>query len=123
MASGYILVEGMRPGSRLEGLPLTLRAIERRLPRSDAAPDQPSVWTTVEFDFPDEDAERIAQAFSEVLGERGGWYTDFTVGGETFVVFANRIFRYPSGDEAGRTEAQAYGRSVGVPETQLDWRG
>jgi hypothetical protein len=66
MASGYILVEGMRPGSRLEGLPLTLRAIER-IPRNDASPDQPSVWTTVEFDFPDEEAERIGLAFSEVL--------------------------------------------------------
>jgi hypothetical protein len=120
MASGYILVEGMKPGSRLEGLPLTLRKIER-LPRSDASPDQPSVWTTVEFDFPEEDAERIGLAFSEVLAERGGWYTDFTVGGDTFVIFANRIFRYPSGDQAGRGEAQAYGRSVGVPETQLDW--
>jgi hypothetical protein len=121
MASGYILVEGMRPGARLEGLPLTLRAIER-LPRSDASPDQPSVWTTVEFDFPDEDAERIAHAFSEVVAESGGWYTDFIVGGETFVVFANRIFRYPTGDQSGRAEAQAYGRSVGVPSTQLDWR-
>jgi hypothetical protein len=121
MASGYILVEGMRPGSRLEGLPLTLRAIER-IPRNDASPDQPSVWTTVEFDFPDAEAERIGLAFSEVLAERGGWYTDFTVGEETFVVFANRIFRYPTGDQAGRAEAQAYGRSVGVPETQLDWR-
>lgn len=123
MASGYIILESMRPGSRLEGLPFTLRKIERWLPRPDATPDQPAVWATVEFDFPDEDAERIAIAFSEVLAEAGGWYTDFSVGGETFVVFANRIFRYPTGDQAARAEAQAYGRSVGVPETQLDWKG
>jgi len=38
------------------------------------------------------------------------------VNGETFVVYAGRVFRYPSGDKAGRAEAEDYGRSVGVPE-------
>jgi hypothetical protein len=38
------------------------------------------------------------------------------------VVFAGKIFRFPRGDEAGRAEAAAYGRSVGVPDHQLDWR-
>jgi hypothetical protein len=46
MALGYVLVESMRPGTRLEALPLTLKKIERNAVRS-ATPDQPSVWTTV----------------------------------------------------------------------------
>jgi hypothetical protein len=37
------------------------------------------------------------------------------------VVFPGKIFRYRRGDQAGREEAQARGRSVGVPEQQLDW--
>jgi hypothetical protein len=40
---------------------------------------------------------------------------------EAFVVFPGRVFRYLRGDAAGRTEAQAHGRTVGVPEPQLDW--
>ena len=40
---------------------------------------------------------------------------------ETFVVFAGHSFRYVRGDAEGRSQAEAYGRSVGVPETQLDW--
>jgi len=40
---------------------------------------------------------------------------------ETFVVFADRIFRYRRGDPAGRAAAERHGRSVGVPEAQLDW--
>jgi hypothetical protein len=56
-----------------------------------------------------------------VLEEKGGWYSHFNLNGETFVVYAGRVFRYPSGDKAGRTEAEDYGRSVGVPEPQLDW--
>jgi hypothetical protein len=120
MVSGYVLVEGMRPGARLEGLPLTLKGIAR-YPVSNPTPDQPSVWTTVEFEFPEEETQRIADALADVLDERGGWYTNFTVDGETFVIYAHRIFRYRAGDEAGRAEAEAYGRTLGVPDRQLDW--
>ena len=75
----------------------------------------------IEFEFREEEAERVAGAFADVLDERGGWYTNFTVGDETFVIYANRIFRYRTGDEAARAEAEAYGRTVGVPDSQLDW--
>jgi hypothetical protein len=108
------------PGSRLEGLPLTLTKIERYSVRN-ASPEQPSVWTTVEFQFPEEEAGRLADALADVLEEKGGWYSHFNADGETFVVYPGRVFRYPSGDKAGRAEAEGYGRSIGVPESQLDW--
>jgi hypothetical protein len=120
MARGYVLAESMRPGTRLEGLPLTLRSIERDI-ASTATPDQPAAWTAVEFEFPDEEAQRVADALAEVLDAHGGWYSHFSVGGETFVVYAERVFRYRSGDETARAEAQEHGRSLGVPEPQLDW--
>ena len=120
MVSGYVLVESMRPSARLEGIPLTLTKIER-YPVSNATPDQPPVWTTVVFEFPEEASERVANALAEVIDEHGGWYSHFNVNGETFVVYARRIFRYPSGDNTGRAEAEEYGRSVGVPDAQLDW--
>jgi hypothetical protein len=120
MALGYVLVESMRPGTRLEGLPLTLKKIER-YPVRYATPDQPSVWTTVEFEFPEEEAGRLAEALAGVLDEHGGWYSHFNVNRETFVIYASRVFRYASGDKAARAEAEEYGRSVGVPEPQLDW--
>jgi hypothetical protein len=56
-----------------------------------------------------------------VLEQHGGWYSNFSVGGETFVIYAGRAFRYRSGDEAARAEAQDHGRSLGVPDRQLDW--
>jgi hypothetical protein len=37
------------------------------------------------------------------------------------MVFAGRIFGYPRGDTGSRVAAEAYARSVGVPESQLDW--
>jgi hypothetical protein len=120
MPLGYVLVESMRPGSRLEGLPLTLEKIERYAV-SSATPDQPSIWTTVEFAFAEPEADRLAEALAGVLEEHGGWYSHFNVKGETFVIYAGRVFRYTSGDKAARAEAEEYGRSVGVPEPQLDW--
>ena len=120
MALGYVLAESMRPGACLQGLPLTLTKIERYPVRS-ATPEQPSVWTTVEFEFPEGEAERLADALAGVLDEHGGWYSHFNVHGETFVAYAGRVYRYRSGDKAGRAEAEEHGRSVGVPEPQLDW--
>lgn len=120
MANGYVLAEGVREDARLEGLPLTVTKIQRYRV-GNATPAQPSVWTTIEFAFPDSEAEHVAEALAGVLDEHGGWYSDFTVNGTTFVIFAHRVFRYASGDEAGRAAAMAYGRSVGVPESQLDW--
>jgi hypothetical protein len=54
--------------------------------------------------------------------EPEAWYCDFHSEDETFVVFADRVFRYPRGDKAGRESAEDYARSVGVPEAQIDWR-
>ena len=120
MARAYVLAEAMRPGARLEGLPLTLTKIER-YPVRTATAAQPSVWTTVEFEFPDSEAARLADALAGVLDEHGGWYSHFNVNGETFVVYAGRVFRYASGDKTGRAQAEEHGRRVGVPESQLDW--
>ena len=76
MVSGYVLVESMRPDARLEGLPLALTKIERYAV-SNATPDQPSVWTTVVFEFPEESSDRVADALAAVLNEHGGWYSHF----------------------------------------------
>ena len=120
MIPGYVVAEGMRTGSRLSGIPLSLTKIERWAV-GNAAAEQPDVWTMIEFEFAERDAERVIAALAEVLEERGGWYSDLWLGDEKIVVFAGKVFRYSRGDEAARAEAQAYGREHGVPDPQLDW--
>ncbi len=39
----------------------------------------------------------------------------------TFVIFPGRVFRYPRGDHAARTEAEAFAVTLGIPAPQLDW--
>ena len=60
-------------------------------------------------------------ALSSGLQRRGGWYCDFRSVDDTFVVFADAVFRYPRGDPARRAEVEDHARSCGVPEPQLDW--
>jgi hypothetical protein len=58
-----------------------------------------------------------------VLERDGGWYCDFRSDDEVFVVFCDRVFRYPRGDRTARSTVEDYARSMGVPEAQLDWPG
>jgi hypothetical protein len=79
------------------------------------------VWTLVEWESDGEDVGALADALAAALEPENGWYADFTAGDERVVVFAGKVFRHRRGDEAGRAEAVAYGRSVGTPGHQLDW--
>ncbi|HEX8803872.1 MAG TPA: hypothetical protein VF743_06755 [Acidimicrobiales bacterium] len=116
---GTLVAESLQAGGVLEGAPLTVTRIYRA-DAGDVGADQPRTWTFVAFEAPDDEADRLAHALERAL-DRGPWYCDFRSEEETFVVYAGRTFRYPRGDERGRAAAVAHGRSVGVPEEQLDW--
>jgi hypothetical protein len=118
--TGGLIGESLRRGSALEGITLSVRKVARA-DVGNIESGQPLTWTFIEFEAADTDAERLAEALQRVLEPAGGWYCDFRTDDETFVVFANRTFRYPRGDPIGRADVEDYGRSVGVPEAQLDW--
>jgi hypothetical protein len=120
MIEGTVIGESIRVGAELSGVRLTVRKVSRAA-AGDAAAGQPELWTFIEFEADESQAAVLADALADVLERSGGWYTDFRTPDETFVVYAGRVFRYPRGDSAGRAEAAAYGRSVGVPDNQLDW--
>ncbi len=119
MGVGYLVAESLRTGASLEGLPLTLRKAER-FEAGDATTDQPPVWTGIEFGFPESEVERVAAALAAVI-DAHRWWADLHANGETFIVFAERVFRFPTGDIAASAEARDYGLAVGVPADQLDW--
>jgi hypothetical protein len=117
---GTLIAESLDMGAAVEGIALTVTKIVRA-DVGDVDAGQPRAWTLVEFEAREEDAERLARALETSLSRDGGWYCDFRSDAETFVVFAGRTFRYRRGDEAGRADAVAHGRAVGVPDAQLDW--
>jgi len=120
MAKGILIGESIRVGASLEGVKLAVDKVYR-LAVGDEDSGQPRIWTFIEFEIPDVDVQRLATALSNVLDPASGWYCDFRSAEDTFVVFAGRIFRYRRGSQAGRFEAEAHARSIGVPEAQLDW--
>ncbi|MFE9647027.1 hypothetical protein ACFYO0_23485 [Streptomyces sp. NPDC006365] len=118
--SGVLIAESLCVGSELSGVPLRVTSIQR-IAVGDATADQPRHWTLLHFRAPDDAAGQLAEALASCLAPTGGWYVDYSTTTETYVVFADRVFRYARGDAATRAEVEAYARSVGVPETQLDW--
>lgn len=119
MIEGTLIAESLRPGTTLENLELTIRKISRYRVQG-STPDQPDTWTTLGFEAEAAGAEQLAEIFAGAL-DQPGWYANFQSPAESFVIFPDRIFRYPRGDKAGRAEAQAYGRQLAIPEPQLDW--
>jgi len=119
-ASGILIAESLLQARPLDGVSLHVRKVSRR-DAGDPKAGQPLRWTFIEFEVEDEALDRLAEALSHSLDPVGGWYCDFHTNEFTFVVFSGRVFRYRRGTTEGRAEAEAYGRSVGVPEAQLDW--
>jgi hypothetical protein len=117
---GTLLGESMRPGTAIEGFPLTVTKV-RRAAAGDATAGQPELWTFIEFRVAADRVTELAEALSAVLSKDGGWYCDIGSSDEVLVVFHGRVFRYQRGDQLERARAEEYGRSVGVPKAQLDW--
>ena len=116
---GGLIAESIRVGSRLDGVPMLITRIARRAV-DNATPDQPPVWTMIEFEVDATHAQQLATALSQVL-DQPGWYTDVQSESDVFVVFPNRVFRYRRADLQALAEVQAHARTLGIPESQLDW--
>lgn len=86
----------------------------------NATSSQPKAWTAMWFEGEESQADAVAEKLSHSLN-LGHWYIDLSTASHKYVVFPNRVFKYTLGDKAGRAEAQQHGRSLGIPESQLDW--
>jgi hypothetical protein len=38
-----------------------------------------------------------------------------------YVIFPDKVFKYRKGDKVQRSAAREYGRSLHIPDSQLDW--
>jgi hypothetical protein len=117
--TGTLLAESLRTDAVLAGVPLNVQRIWRSNAGEPSA-GQPLTWTFIEFEAPEASAGLLAELLSTALAP-GPWYCDFRNDREIVVAFAGRSFRYLRGDQRAREEAEAHARSVGVPESQIDW--
>jgi hypothetical protein len=119
---GTLLLESLRPDASITGFSFSVSEVGRGRPKlslEQVRAGIPSVWSAIEFEVSEERGPELATVLSNALED--GWYANFSSDRETFVVYRGRIFRYPRKDARGRSEAQAYGRTLGIPDHQLDW--
>jgi hypothetical protein len=121
MIEGTIVADSLRMGGELRPAGWRVSRIYRLDMSSDPS-ETLKAWTVIDVEADnDAEADGLSRTLAANLETVGGWYADFRVGEDHVVVFAGKVFRYRRGDRDGRAEAVAYGRSVGVPEHQLDW--
>ncbi len=111
-----LIQEGLRDESALVSLQITRTEVWEV---KNAVAFQPSRWTAMWFEGDESQADAVAETLSRAL--KRDWYCNLTTAQHCFVVFGGRVFKYRRGGRQGRAEAQAYGRSLGLPESQLDW--
>jgi hypothetical protein len=86
---------------------------------ANAAAYQPTTWTAVSFEVEESQVDIIVEKLSRVLKPK--WFINASTTSHVYVIFPYKIFTYRKGDSQQRGLARQYGRSLGIPESQLDW--
>jgi hypothetical protein len=119
MIKWTLIGDGLRVGAELRPEGWSVRRIYR-LDMSGDPSEELAAWTVIDFEAEnDAEADALSQALAAALAAGGGWYAGFRVGEDMSSSSPARHSAIP-GRPDGRAEAVAYGRSVGVPDHQLD---
>jgi len=87
---------------------------------NNAAQNQPATWTALSFEADEDQADSLTGQLSRSLNAQG-WYVNASTTTHVYVIFPGKVFKYRKGDAARRESAKRYGRSINIPESQLDW--
>jgi len=119
MYRGLLLKESLESVDLLKDEDIKISRIENWDVGDRAADFQPDTWTAVFIEGKVENIERVARKISKTILPK--WYANLSDEYTEFVIFRNKIFKHKKGDKADAREAIEYGKSVGIPEYQLDW--
>ena len=114
---GLVLEESLKDKSVLDSVTVTKTETWNV---GNAEGDQPKVWHAISIEGPQTKASEIAKMLSQSL-KSPGWYTNLSTDSDFYVIFPDKVFKYPKGDQEKRSQAIEYGRKIGIPESQLDW--
>jgi hypothetical protein len=117
MLSGLLLKESLQDESVLNLVHITKTELWNV---TNAAPNQPKVWTAISFEAEDHLADELASAFSQAMRPEG-WYLNYAVADRVYVIFPKKVFKYLRGNKRAREQAIRFGRTLNIPESQLDW--
>lgn len=118
MYHGLLLKEGLSNEAVLNDLVITKTEYWNV---KNASADQPKQWAAISFEIDETKADTVALALSHSLKPKG-WYLNMNSDDTVFVVFPEKIFKYSKGDSVKRAEAIEFGKTIEIPEKQLDWK-
>jgi hypothetical protein len=101
---GTIVLESLDSPEAVEGLEILSKRFSEELD-----------WHIYIVEATEEQISTIANVIKK------GWYAHFWKGNQVIAVFRNRMFLFNHSDKRSWHDAVAYGRSVGIPEEQLDF--
>ena len=79
-------------------------------------------WTMHTVEIPKVDADDFAQRLSRALDRSHPWYADFKRESDHYIVFSDKVFHITDrADKAQYDAATEHGRSLGIPDHQLDF--
>ena len=79
-------------------------------------------WTLHSVSVVGDCARDVAEKLAEVLDSTHPWYASFRSGVDHYVIFRDKIFHVNDRSDKKQYEAASrYGRSLGIPEYQLDF--
>ena len=119
MYTELILKESLENTNVLKDDRITITKEEKWNVDKSAVNWQPKVWTAIYVESADEDIENVAIIVSASILDK--WYANLSDSTTEYVIFHKKIFSYVKGDSDTKQEARNYGKSIGVPERQLDW--
>ena len=115
--AGLLLREGLKDVSVLDMI-RGGRTVSWEVCR--ATDHRPRIWTTVYFEGDESNVDVVAEKLSRSLKPRR-WCINISTNTHSYAIFPDRVFKYARGNKQSREEAQSHARSLGIPETQLDW--
>ena len=119
MYAGLILKESLKSVDILEDKDIKVSRIENWELGDKAADFQPNTWTAIFIEGIEENIEQVAKKISKVILPK--WYANLSDNSTEFVIFHNKIFKHKKSNKEDAKEAIEYGKSIGIPEHQLDW--
>ena len=118
MFRGLIIKESLADTSILSRLSIEK---EESWDIDNAVNGQAKHWHVVHVQLGEDHVGEVAEDLSQSL-KNGPWYVDLSDGKSVYVVFPRRVFLYEKGNTEERKRAEDFGRAIGIPESQLDWK-
>lgn len=119
MYTGLIIKESLEKSDIFKDNELKISKTESWELGARAADFQPKTWTAIFIEGEEEKIDVIAKKISKSILPK--WYANVSNNTTEYVIFHEKIFKHKKGNKKDAKEAISYGKSVGIPEHQLDW--